>query len=233
MPLCFFVLLKPAAAAYSTSFDFGSVGLGTTSITTVTIYNKESIAVEVTGIAFLSDGCLDFTVINQNKFDLVPAGGKLEIDVAYAPSVTGDCSNVLRIWTNSPIPITVAFNGTGVVNQAILIHKIQEIHAYMDAMMVGNGPGKSAHNRLHTIREMVKTAALQIENGQTQAAYHKLSSIYKKADGLPKPVDFIASDSTQGRHSTVGLAELIKDLMAFLQAELKKNAKRVEYKPSR
>jgi hypothetical protein len=233
MPLCFFVPLELAAATDSTSFDFGSISLGTTSITTVTIYNKESLAVEVTGIAFLSDGCPDFTVINQNKFTLVPAGGKLEVDVAFAPSVTGDCSNVLRIWTNSPIPITVAFNGTGVVSQAILIHKIKEIRAYMDAMMFGNGPGKSAHYRLHTIRKMVSIAALQIENGQHQAAYHKLSSIYKKADGLSKPVDFLTSDPTEERHSTVGLAELIKDLMALLQSEVEKNAKRVEYKPSR
>jgi hypothetical protein len=228
--LCFLLYIKLAAAAYSTSFDFGNIAVDTTSVTTVTIYNQDSHAVEVTGLAFISGGCSDFSVISQKEPGQIPAGGNLEIDVGYTPSAVGECSGILRIWTDSPIPSTVAFTGTGVVTRAILTNKMIEILAYLDKMMTGNGPGKSVNNRLLTIRNMVKTATLQIESGQTEAAYNKLSVIYKKVDGFSKPMDFINEGSSRGLHSKNTLSELIKDLMTLLKSDLKKTGKRVEFK---
>jgi len=224
--LCLLLNAQAAPAAYSTSFDFGSVGVGDTSTTTVTIYNTSNDAVEVKNFAFMSDGCPDFSIISLIQSMQIPAGGNLAIDVGYTPSAVGECSNELRVWTDSPIPNTVAFSGRGVANQTLLADKIQEILAVMDSFAKGNGPGQSADNRLNAIRHMIQTVAGLIEDGQNQAAYNKLSAIYQKMDGIAKPKDFIQGGSAQRIYSTNTLAGLIQELMTLLKSDTTRTGKK-------
>jgi hypothetical protein len=222
---CFLMYLQPAADAYSTSFDFGPVAVGATSTTTVTVYNEEAEAVEVTGIAFAPEGCSYFSVVLRNDSMLIPGGGTLGIDVNFSPNEVGECSNLLRIWAGSPIPHTVAFSGTGVVNRTLLEDKIQEILKYLDTHMKGKGPGNSAENRLNALRNMIEASAVLIKNGQNEAAWHKLSEIYQQADDFSDSMDFIDEGSTERIYSENTLAGLIKDLMTLLESDLIKTKK--------
>jgi len=89
--------------------------------------------------------------------------------------------------------------------------------------MKSKGPGSSAENRFNALRKMIQAAARHIKNGQTEVAWHKLSEIYKKADGFSKPMDFIDEGPTQGPtkriYSTKTLAGLIEDLMTLLESD--------------
>lgn len=221
-----FVYLPSTATAYSTSFDFGPVAVGTVSTTTVTLHNEEKDPVAVTRTDFLNDGCSDFSFVYRSELKLIPAGGTLEIDVSFSPSAAIECSNVLGIWTGSPFAHTVALSGTGVQPRASAEDKIQEILDYLDAHLKGKGPGKSAENRFNTLHSMLETAAVLIKNGQTEAALNKLSAIYDKADDFAKPVDFIDEGSTTARiYSSNTLAQLIQELMILLESEAVRTAK--------
>lgn len=233
MNLFFLMHIPFAADAYSTSFDFGAVAIGATSTTTVSIYNEESDPVVVTGIGFSATGCSDFSIALLSELMLIPAGEDLEIDVNYSPSAVGECSNILQIWTGSPFPHTVAFSGSGVMSQAPLEVKIEEILAYFDAHMKGAGPGNSADNRFNAMRNSIELTAALIKNGQSEAAWHKLSEISKNADGFSKPMDFTEEGSAQRLYSTNTLTELIKDLMTLLEADVVKTGKRAESKATR
>ena len=230
MNLCFLMHIPTTADAYSTSFDFGAVAIGATRTTTVSIHNEESDAIMVTGLSFSANGCSDFSIARLPELLLIPDGNSLEIDVNYSPSAVGECSNVLRIWAGSPVPHTVAFSGTGVMSRALLEDKIHEILAYVDTHLKGAGPGNSADHRFNALRNSIELTAALIKNGQTEAARHKLSEIYKKADGLSTPMDFIDAGSTQGLSSTNTLAGLIKDLMTLLESDVIKREKLAESK---
>jgi hypothetical protein len=225
MSLGFLMLIPPTAGAYSTSFDFGEVAIGAKSTTTVSIHNEEKDAVVVTGLGFSANGCSDFSIVRLPELMLIPAGENLEIDVDYFPSDVGECSNVLRIWTGTPIPHTVAFYGTGIMSQALFEDKIQEILAYVDTHLTGAGPGNSADHRLDALRNSIELTAALIKNGQTEAALHKLSEIYEKADDFSKPKDFMDEGSTQRLSSTGTLAGMIKDLMILLESDAAKTKK--------
>jgi len=231
---CFLTYLQANAAAYSTSFAFGQVAVGSTGITTVTIHNEESVPVTVTGVGFLPYGCPDFSVVSETESIPIPEGQSLEIDVNYSPLNVGDCSNLLRIWTDySPIPNTVAFSGSGVAASDNPEDKIQEILKFLDTHMKGMGSGKSAENRFNALRNMIETAAVQIKKGQTEAAWLKLSEIYKKVDGISRPKDFVYERSTtgtdelslRGAYTSDTLAELIQNLMVLLKSETVKTGK--------
>lgn len=232
--LCFLIYLPHTAAAYSTSFDFGEVAVGTTAITTVTIRNEEAVTVTVTGAGFLPYGCFDFSIVSRTESIPIPAGQSLGIDVNYSPLDVGDCSNLLRIWTDfSPIPNTVAFSGSAIAKPDNPEDKIKEILNFLDTHMRGMGSGKSAENRFNALHNMIEIAAVQIKKGQTEAAWQKLSEIYKKLDGISRPKDFIGEGSTLGKdeasirgaYATDTLAELIQNLMALLKSGTIKTGK--------
>jgi len=80
---------------------------------------------------------------------------------------------------------------------------------------------------------MIETAAVQIKKGQTEAAWQKLSEVYKKVDGISRPKDFIDERSTtrtdeasiKDAYATDTLAGLIQNLMTLLKADAIKTVK--------
>ena len=234
MKLCFLFYLQSTAAAYSTSFDFGPVAISTTSTTTVTIRNEEEHPVTVTGAAFLPDGCSYFSVVLPTESIPIPVGETQGIAVNYSPLAEVECSNLLRIWTDSsPIPSMVAFSGIGIATPANPEDKIQEILNFLDSHMKGIGSGKSADNRFNALRNMIETAAVQIKKGQTEAAWQKLSEVYKKVDGISRPKDFAGERSVartdevsiRDAYATDTLAGMIKNLMTLLKADAMKTGR--------
>jgi TolB protein len=76
--------------------------------------------------------------------------------------------------------------------------------------LVGDGPGKSAANRLKALRNMLEAAAELIRIGDFEGARRQLSDAYLKTDGLPQPPDFVKGPAA------VQLAALIRDLVESL-----------------
>jgi hypothetical protein len=76
-----------------------------------------------------------------------------------------------------------------------------------DGSLVGEGPGKSAENRLNALRNMLETAGNLIDAGDYQAACGQLMAVYKKTDGDPKAPDFVSGPAA------IELAIMILDLM--------------------
>jgi hypothetical protein len=76
--------------------------------------------------------------------------------------------------------------------------------------LIGNGPGKSAKNRLNALRNMIEATGHLIEPGSILGACQQLMDAYKKTDGKPKPPDFVAGGAASE------LASMIQDLRAGL-----------------
>ncbi len=76
--------------------------------------------------------------------------------------------------------------------------------------LIGNGPGKSANNRLKAVENMLEAARELIKEGSIAEACHQLMDAYQKTDGNPKPPDFVAGSAAPE------LASMIQDLRASL-----------------
>jgi len=79
--------------------------------------------------------------------------------------------------------------------------------------LIGEGPGKSAENRLNALRNMLETAGELGEAGDYQAACGQLMAVYQKTDDDPRPPDFVSGSATED------LASMVLDLMDNLGCE--------------
>jgi hypothetical protein len=79
-----------------------------------------------------------------------------------------------------------------------------------DGSLVGEGPGKSAENRLNALRNMLEAAGALIDAGAYEAASNQLMAAYGKTDGDPKPPDFVSGPAASE------LAIMVLDLMENL-----------------
>jgi hypothetical protein len=76
-----------------------------------------------------------------------------------------------------------------------------------DGTLEGDGPGKSAENRLKAFRKILVKAGEMIDNKNINAACNKLDAIYKKCDSQPMPKNFVAGEAV------IELLERILELM--------------------
>jgi hypothetical protein len=79
-----------------------------------------------------------------------------------------------------------------------------------DGSLVGEGPGKSAENRLNALRNMLEAAGDLINAGTYEEACGQVMAVYEKIDGDPKPPDFVSGPAA------VELAIMILELMNTL-----------------
>jgi len=80
------------------------------------------------------------------------------------------------------------------------IEVIEEILDFVDesvdvGTLTGEGPGKSADNRLNALRNKLEEAQRLIEAGLYEEACDQLWSTYRKCDGEPRPPDFVTGDA--------------------------------------
>ncbi len=61
--------------------------------------------------------------------------------------------------------------------------------------LVGNGPGKSAENRLNALSNMLEEAQALILAGDIDGACKQLTAAYKKCDGAPRPPDLVSGEA--------------------------------------
>ena len=64
-----------------------------------------------------------------------------------------------------------------------------------DGTLTGEGPGKSADNRLNALINMLEEAQSLIEAGLYEEACGQLWSAYRKCDGESQPPDFVTGDA--------------------------------------
>jgi hypothetical protein len=82
--------------------------------------------------------------------------------------------------------------------------------AIASGALVGAGPGNSAAGRLGAGRNMLNAAQNVLNAGDAAGACAQLQQAYLRADGDPKPPDFVEGAAREE------LAEMISDLMDSL-----------------
>ena len=194
------------AAIAPASYDFSEVEVGGSQTTVVNITNLGDAPAEISGVVFARTNCSDFYVVSAPLNIPISPNETLGVEIGYAPSSVGTCTDTLRIYTGNPFPNNIAFSGTGVVPGAEepgpvdvtgqLLAQIEEIKTFMEANLEnGNleaaGQKRESRSRLKALNNMLVITAHMIENGRFQAAQNKLREIYKKIDGKRRPQDFV------------------------------------------
>ena len=103
-----------SAAVSSTNYDFGSVLVGSTQMHAFGIKNLEDTSTTLTEFVFDHDNCRDFSLIAKPESLMIPPNGTIQVVVGYTPSATGTCSDIMRIYADSPVPYSVTLTGTGI-----------------------------------------------------------------------------------------------------------------------
>jgi len=182
--------------------DFGFVEVGTTVTTEVTISNAGTGDLTVSDI-FLEDGSGDFSITSIQTLPMVVPSDGLAIQIAYAPSTLGYSSTDLVIISDDPDEnqIGVQLEGTGVWENLPTSEQISYILSFLDesiaqGTLVGCGKSlKRASRRLKFMRQMLKAASSLIERGWMRAACLILKRVHVRADGSPRPHDFVKGDA--------------------------------------
>ncbi len=201
------------------SYDFGDVGLGTSTTTIVTISNVGNRELTVSDIAIDSS---DFSITPGLTLPVVVGpNGFTDVEITYAPAAEGYSSAVLEISSDDPDEplVEVVLGGAGVVTELPPSEQIAEMIGFIDSSvdegrLAGDGPGSSAGKRLNALQNMIEAAGDLIEDGWFEEACQQLMAAYKKTDGQPRPPDFVAGDAA------AELASKIQDLMTNLGCEL-------------
>lgn len=216
------------AAISTQGYDFGNVEVGSTQATFVSISNLDTRSVELTWITFAQTSCSDFSVVTLPESMTIPPNGTVNVEIGYAPSAVGECSDTLRIYSGSPFPNQVNFIGIGIDQKPeqpepenisqLLLEKLQKIIAYTNESYTyqtfkSYEQDKLPERRLKAFKKMLVVTYHLIENGHFEAAHNKLREIYKKVDGKPKLNDFVPADTA------AHLASMIHDLIASFDFE--------------
>ena len=111
--------------------------------------------------------------------------------------------------------VSVAIQGEGVVTAIPPAEQVADILAFIESSvaagtLAGDGPGKSAENRLGALKNMIEAAGEDIALSDIESACEQLSSAYRRTDGLSPPPDFVIGPAANE------LAEQITELQASL-----------------
>ncbi len=128
------------AAISTQEYDFGNVEVGSTQATFVSISNLDTRSVELTWITFAQTNCSDFSVVTLPESMTIPPNGSVNVEIGYSPSIVGECTDTLRIYSGSPFPNQLNFIGIGIDQKPeqpepenisqLLLEKLQKIIAY-------------------------------------------------------------------------------------------------------
>jgi hypothetical protein len=159
--------------------DFDKVVLGSSKTVTVKISNDNQTAATRIYFRFTDNPC-GFSTDPSMYIDL-PAGETGVLRVKFIPSEEGSCSGTLYVYTRTTRK-AISVQGQGVKEDEANIESLLKLFddSVKDSSLVGNGKGKSADNRLKTLRKMIVEAGIMIENEDISEACNKLRNIYEK-----------------------------------------------------
>ena len=176
--------------------DFGQVELGEAATVIATVTN-------------LGDGTLvlhEVVLSNAPAFTLeapslplqVATNATVDLVLTFAPTSEAMYMTELGILSNDGDEtfVSVALQGEGVVTAVPPAEQIADILAFIEVSvaagtLAGDGPGKSADNRLNALKNMIEAAGEDIALGDIESACGQLSSAYRRTDGLSPPPDFV------------------------------------------
>lgn len=209
-----------------TTHDFGDIELGASSTAVIAVANIPIWTYASTGpllvfdVLFQEGSSPAFSITSAVLPIILNAGEWAPIGIAYSPQGIGYSSAVLEIYSNDPdeFPIQVSLSGVGVNTETPPQERIVEILDFFDdsvdsGALVGNGPGKSAKNRLRALRNMIEKAGELIADGLIEEACQQLMDAYRKTDGQQPPAsppDFVMGPAASE------LAGMILDLVGSL-----------------
>ena len=159
--------------------DFDKVVLGSSKTVNVKISNDNQTAATRIYFRFTENPC-GFSTDPSMYIDL-PAGETGVLKVKFIPSEEGACSGTLYVYTRTTRK-AISVQGEGVKEEEANIKTLLKLfdESVADGSLLGNGKGKSADNRLKTLRKMIVEAGNMIDNEDIIAACNKLRNIYEK-----------------------------------------------------
>jgi hypothetical protein len=180
------------------AIDFGDVDIGLRVSHVVSLTNLGGADLTVTGVALESGVGSGFSV---DSAPVLPAtlfpDERVDLEIAFAPSVLGADSAMLQIASNDPDQgiVEVTLSGEGVAHAPS--DTLKAILGFFDASvgdetLVGSGPGSSGPMRLAALRNMLESAGELLNNRSPEKACNRLLSALLRTDGVSPPPDFAA-----------------------------------------
>ncbi len=211
--------VSPNIEVDPSEYDFGDVEIGYSSMMYLNISNSGGGELTIEDVHMKNQIPGDpFTLLLPLSLPVIlSSNSSLDVEVMYNSTlIFAQQSNELVIESDDEDEgvIEVAFRGRGVLveepSQAVsgLLTFIDD--AIGNEMISGEGPGKSADNRVNALKNMLESAGDLIDEGLMQDTCEQLNSIYKKVDGMPKPPDFISGEAVPG--VAAGVLEIMSDL---------------------
>jgi hypothetical protein len=200
------------------AIDFGDVEIGSSVRLISTITNTGTGEPIDFNVQMTPGSSADSSITGVTTYSL-GAGLWADVTVAFTPSSQGLATGTLQFtWTGghgSGGTEEVSLSGVGVTYEPPPGEQIAAILDFIDesvaaGTLVGEGPGKSAENRLNALRNMIEAASDLIEDRLYEDAYQQLEDALKKCDGQTPPPDFVSGPAA------ARLAEMINNLMAAL-----------------
>lgn len=188
------------------SRDFGKVALGTSKTITVSISNSGCGPLTITGAAIDTDFAL---VLLAPSSAIVQPDETYHLQVSFIPTIPGQNSAVLKIYSNDPDEqvVEVQLNATGVLVPPPPSEQIAAILAFFDEGVedgtiqsikhgFGNCRDKQQNDvNLKLLRSMLKAAGCSIERQKYHQACDFLRQASLRCDGKNMPPDFVKGDA--------------------------------------
>jgi len=212
---------EPEIDVVPLSYDFGGVEVGSSATVEITIYNNGDSPITIHNATFKDGSSGDYSITSLFWPPVFfTAGGMFKLEITFAPSSGGGSGAILEIASSdSDEPLVeVVLTGEGTGGEVTPLEQIEEINDFSqvsvdDGTLVGTGRGKSAGNRLRTFVKKLQKVESLIEEESYEDACDLLKSVYKHADGLGRPKDFVEGVAREE------LAAKIEELIAALDCD--------------
>jgi beta propeller repeat protein len=211
-----FAFLTPEISVSPGSLYFGEVKKGEYRTQIVTITNEGGMGLTVSSIVLASGSSTTFSITQVPTLPKVIApGASVDATITFAPTALGSFFGMLQVTSDDPDEglVEVPLVGIGVYSEKPPEQQIQDILDFFDdsvddGTLPGDGPGKSAENRRHALRNMIEAAGDLIGNGDIAGACQLLYDTYLKTDGDPQPPDFVKGSAAP---------ELASEILTLMQ----------------
>jgi beta propeller repeat protein len=210
-----FEFLTPDISVAPPLVEFGNVEKNKSTTAIVTITNEGDMNLTVSGISLVSGSSNAFSITQVPTTTTIAPGAQADVTITFAPTALGSFSGTLQITSDDPDEglVEVPLVGIGVYSEKPPEQQIQDILDFFDdsvddGTLPGDGPGKSAENRRHALRNMIEAAGDLIGNGDIAGACQLLYDTYLKTDGDPQPPDFVKGSAAP---------ELASEILTLMQ----------------
>jgi hypothetical protein len=187
-------LSSPQISVSSTFLDFGSVDVGDSSFTDLTITNSGSADLIIQQMTFSGTNTLDFNTRNDNCTGATVAPSQnCTVQIVFSPRFTGSRSATLSISSNDPdTPTqTVSLSGSGTDGGAFVVSGSSGSFCFISTSTRGTG----LEDYLDVLRKFRDFILLRSHLGQTLVDFYyqyspSLSQLLARHEYLRKAVGF-------------------------------------------